>query len=64
VVPLVSPASIVSSCRWYHFLRVLTLRFKFREASDDIYGCVKFFKLIFLQIARTLSLHLSFLCTR
>jgi len=44
-------------------LRVLTLRSKFREASDDIDGCVKFFKYIFLQIARTSSLHLSFPCT-
>ena len=43
-------------------LRVLTLRSKFREASDDIDGCVKFFKFIFLQIARTLSFHLSFPC--
>jgi len=43
-------------------LRVLTLRSKFREASDGIDGCVKFFKSIFLQIARTLSLHLSFPC--
>jgi len=43
-------------------LRVLTLRSKFREASDSIDGCVKFFKFIFLQIARTLFLHLPFPC--
>jgi len=49
----------VSSC-----LRILTLRFKFREASDDIDCCVEFFKFIFLKIARTLSLHLSFPCAR
>jgi len=43
-------------------LRVLTLRSKLREASDGIDGCVKFFKFILLQIARTLYLHLPFPC--
>ena len=38
-------------------LRALTLRFKLGEPKGSIHGCIEFFKLIFPQVAYTLSLH-------
>ena len=45
-VPLVNPASIVSSCKRCYSLGVLILRSKPREPNDRIDSCVEFFKCI------------------
>lgn len=40
-LPLVSPALIVSSCKWRYFLYVLTLCSKLRESGGGIKSCVE-----------------------
>jgi hypothetical protein len=52
----------VSSCEWYYFLRVLTLRSKFRELNDSIDGCALFLKPILPYVVKPLSLRPAFPC--
>jgi tetratricopeptide (TPR) repeat protein len=52
-LPLVNRNSIVSSCKWRYFLRVLTLRSKLRELNESVDGRIKFFEFIRMRASIT-----------